>query len=130
MKRMALKPMTFMLSMSRRRRSGSCGKLNADGIVVAGVAAPQVDPAAVEAEVAVREAEIAEAAARRPLVERVAPVDCDSGRHAVEIRIVQVPEVRIVDRQVRPRSCDAPAGNSRGRCRRGRGLSAARPRRP
>ena len=57
----------------------------------------QKDPPAVEPEIAVVEAEIAEPAAGRLLVERAAGLAGRAGRHAIQIRIVQIPEPRMLD---------------------------------
>jgi hypothetical protein len=61
---------------------------------------PRVDPPAVQAEIAVAEAELAEPAADRTFVEFGGAVERDPGRGAVEIRVAEVPEVRGVDRQI------------------------------
>ncbi len=59
----------------------------------------QEQPLAVQPKRPVLEAEIAEAAAGRLLVGRGRRVKADQGRHAIQVRIVDLPESRVPDRQ-------------------------------
>ena len=91
---------------------GILRKLDTDRIVIAGVAAPQVDAAAVEPEVAVGKAEITEPTAGRTLVQRVGPgtftrLSRDRDRDRSSSRDADYPAVRSASTGV------SPAGKSR-----------------
>ena len=99
MKRIMLKPMTLQLSKSFRSISGSYRDADADGRVGAGVRGFYEQPPAVQAEIAVLQAEIAESASGRTLVERSRSLDAHPRRHAVHVRVVEVPELGILHGQ-------------------------------
>ena len=117
---MALKPIALALIRSRRRKSGSCGNLQADRAAVARVRAAEVDPPAVEAEGAVRESGN-RGSRSGPICSsnELGPRSAEPGRDAVQEGIVQFPQLRVGDAQFasRPRS--------RRRAARGRAAAAA-----
>ena len=92
--------MTLQFSKSRRSRPGSAATRRPMGTFGAGVRAFQEDPPAVEAEVAACQAKVAETAAGRLLVERGRRVDAGPRGDAIQPRIVELPEPRMLDRQL------------------------------
>ena len=91
-------------------------ELQPDGIVVTRVRAAQVQPATVESEIAVGETKVPESALDRLLIPYARRVGLDACRHAIQIRISQIPEVRIIQLQLALDDREAPGANVRACC--------------